>query len=77
MFYELNQTDQGLQLEVEGAPVALIRERGGCLDLVWQLRGPQDLQQARHTIMGLLHLLVAYDTMGHAGRPQTGPKEHT
>ena len=61
MTHAITDTQHGLQLEVDGAPVALIRERKGCLDLIWQVRGPQDLIQARQTILGLLDLLVVYD----------------
>lgn len=60
-FYELTETDEGLLLEVEGSPMALLRERHGTVDLVWQIRGPQQLDVFRATIEGLLQLLVHYD----------------
>lgn len=62
-FHEVVETDQGLQLMVEGSECALIRERGGCLDLIWQVRGPKDLVQSRHIVAGLLDLLVVYDSL--------------
>lgn len=62
-FHQIQETEHGLQLFVEGGPIATIRERGGCLDLIWDIRGPQDLEQARAAIAGLLDLLVVYDRL--------------
>lgn len=64
-YHEIIETPNGLELHVEGAQVATIRQRGGALDLVWQVRGPQDLEQARRSIVGLIDLLVHYDSMSH------------
>ena len=59
----IEQTDEGLALVIDGHTQALIRERGGCLDMVWAVRGPQSLEVARQVVVGLLDLMVHYDAM--------------
>lgn len=61
MAHEISETAYGLQLEVEGSPTALIRNHDGKLDLVWQIRGPQELETARRVMTGLIDLFIAYD----------------
>lgn len=62
-FHQITETAHGLQLEVEGSEVALIRQRGGALDLVFQVRGPMDLERARRTLVGLIDLVIAFDAL--------------
>lgn len=61
--HEIYETNEGLQLDADGSPVALIKQGKGTLDLVWQVRGPQDLAKAKVAINGLLDLLVQYDRL--------------
>jgi hypothetical protein len=63
MFHEIIQTAGGLQLQVEGAEVATIRDRHGSTDLVWSIRGPQDIDRARTMIVGLIDLLIQFDSV--------------
>lgn len=75
--HEIVEQNGGLALVVDGHEQALIRERGGCLDLVWAVRGPQDLNIARQVVVGLLDLLVHYDAMAvtaPAERKRSGSK---
>jgi hypothetical protein len=53
----------GLELVVDGHTQAVIKTKGENTDLVFQIRGPIDLDQARPIIVGLLDLLVHYDQM--------------
>ena len=59
----ITSTDEGLILEVDGAPCAVIRDRQGCRDLIWTIQGPKDLETSRRIIIGLLDLLVHYDAV--------------
>lgn len=74
-FHEIIETDEGLLLEVEGSPVALLRDWRGNLDLVWQVRGPQRLDQAKLAVMGLLDLLVHYDSKGMTAPARDGRRK--
>lgn len=68
--HEIVEHNGGLALIVDGHEQALIRERGGCLDLVWAVRGPQDLDIARQIIVGLLDLMVHYDALKVGEKPR-------
>lgn len=70
--HKIEETPEGLALVIDDHEVALIRERGGCLDLVWAVRGPQNLEAARQLVVGLLDLLVHYDAMEHQAKPVRG-----
>ena len=74
-FHSIEETEHGLQLFVEGGPIATIRQRDGLLDLIWDIRGPQDLAKARAAITGLLDLLVVYDSMQKPEKPRSTHKE--
>jgi len=54
---------QGLQLVTDDHQQAVIVEKGGNLSLVFQIRGPLDLDKGREIVMGLLDLLVHYDNL--------------
>lgn len=54
---------QGLQLITDDHQQAVIVEKDGNLSLVFQVRGPLDLDKGREVIMGLLDLLVHYDRL--------------
>ena len=54
---------QGLQLITDDHQQAVIVEKDGNLSLVFQIRGPLDLDKGREVIMGLLDLLVHYDRL--------------
>lgn len=66
MTHSIIETATGLTLEVDDSPVATIRDRQGNRDLIWDIRGPKDLETSRRMIMGLLDLLVHYDALGRA-----------
>jgi len=54
---------KGLQLITDDHQQAVIVERDGNLSLVFQIRGPLDLDKGREIVMGLLDLLVHYDNL--------------
>lgn len=72
MTHEIIETAHGLQLEVEGSPVALIRRRDGSTDLIWQIRGPQNIEVARRAMTGLIDLVIAYDQLQLKAKKQKG-----
>lgn len=63
MTHTISEVGSDLTLEVDDAPVATIRDRQGNRDLIWDIRGPKDLETSRRMIMGLLDLLVHYDAL--------------
>jgi hypothetical protein len=56
---------EGLELIVDGHTQAVLKTKGENTDLVFQIRGPIHIDQARPIIIGLLDLLVHYDKMAH------------
>jgi hypothetical protein len=54
---------QGLQLVADDHVQAVLVNRPTRTDLVMQVRGPLDIEQAREIIVGLLDLLVHHDNM--------------
>ena len=66
MSHSITEISDGLTLEVDDAPVATIRDRQGNRDLIWEIRGPKDLETSRRMVMGLLDLLVHYDALNKA-----------
>lgn len=54
---------QGLQLIVDDHQQAVIVEKDSNTSLVFQVRGPLDLDKGRNIVMGMLDLLVHYDRM--------------
>lgn len=71
MVTEIVQGAEGLELTVDGRAVAQIIEKHGLQSLVFAIRGPMELEQARQTVCGLVDLLINFDAMkGHTnGRP--------
>lgn len=63
MTHSIVEENGSLILEVDNSPVATIRDRYGNRDLIWDIRGPKDLETSRRMIMGLLDLLVHYDAL--------------
>ena len=56
---------EGLELIVNDQVQAVIKQKGQKTDLVFSMRGPLDLELARPIIIGLLDLLVQFDSMAH------------
>lgn len=55
---------KGLQLVADGHVQAVIIDYPTRSDLIFQVRGPLDLDQSREVITGLLDLLVHHDQRG-------------
>jgi transposase len=53
----------GYELIVDDHVQAVIKKKGQKVDLVFQMRGPLDIELARPIVVGLLDLLVHYDRM--------------
>ena len=56
---------EGLELIVDDRVQAVIKQKGQKTDLIFQMRGPLDLELARPIVVGLLDLLVHFDRMAH------------
>jgi hypothetical protein len=54
---------EGFDLIVDDHVQAVLRQKGSNVNLVFQMRGPLDIEQARPIIIGLLDLLVHHDKM--------------
>lgn len=53
----------GFELIVNDQVQAVLKQKGSNVDLVFQMRGPLDIEAARPIILGLLDLLVHHDQM--------------
>lgn len=71
MVVEIAPGAEGLELTVDGRAVAQIVEKNGLQSLVFAIRGPMELEQARQTVCGLIDLLIAFDSS--KGKPSGRP----
>lgn len=53
----------GYELIVDGHVQAVLKKKGSNVNLVFQMRGPLDIEVARPIVVGLLDLLVHHDRM--------------
>jgi hypothetical protein len=54
---------EGLDLVVDGQTVAHLVDRGNNVDLVFAIRGPKNVDDARAIVLGLMDLIVHHDSM--------------
>ena len=60
---EITYEEPRFRLYADGAAQALLRKRGGMVELVWQVYGPQAWPDAKVLLQGMLELSVIADQL--------------
>lgn len=63
---ESTHLENRYQLYIDNGPRALLTEKNGLVQLVWQVQGPQYWPEARMLLQGLLELSIIADSISGA-----------